>query len=96
MSNMKTNHTPGPWTLGNKRPMKPHMIRGGGEDIAYTIMNQAGEQEANATLIAAAPELLAAVEAVLDLNDLLPGFRSVVGAAFLGQLRAAKAKARGE
>ena len=59
---MKTQHTSGPWKTGNKYPTR---IIGGQTNIAATALpddesNPSNEQIANARLIAAAPDLLAA------------------------------------
>ena len=63
-----TEHTPGPWGCidtsyhaHDYRLTKPN-----GEPLPLTIVaNDHGEQRANARLIAAAPELLAALEALV-------------------------------
>ena len=96
------NHTPGPWTV-ERDPCHFHTassVRGGASDGAKfpgrQLMAEVGgfadvqEQEANAALIAAAPDLLDACEQVLiasedngDMDDI-----------DWNQLRAAIAKAR--
>jgi len=70
---MSTQHTPGPWTL------KPHGVIAGGktiqlpggeaqQQVAMACILDDGDQEANARLIAAAPEMLKALRrAVLAL-----------------------------
>lgn len=64
----RTQHTPGPWHIG----MKPGpMIYGErGEQVADMCaeMMEHGEHVANARLIAAAPELLAALRELLKIN----------------------------
>lgn len=66
MTNSTTNHTPGPWRV--------HAVAGliqeanGHSIAAYTGTSQ-DEADANARLIAAAPELLAALEHLLALNS---------------------------
>lgn len=58
--------TPGPWTLSEKRPEA--VISGDGNYIAdcgVSIIIPPAEQTANAHLIAAAPDLLAALEALV-------------------------------
>lgn len=65
---MKTaNHTPGPWAvskIGN--PYDQHAIYAepSGENVSVTVQGKA-----NADLIAAAPELLAALELVANVAD---------------------------
>ena len=59
-------HTPGPWTI---LPNTPHFVRAmhpaeGMQPVA-AVYHFDGELSANARLIAAAPELLEALEAVL-------------------------------
>ena len=59
-------HTPGPWTI---LPNTPHFVRAmhpaeGMQPVA-TVYHFDGELAANARLIASAPELLEALEAVL-------------------------------
>jgi hypothetical protein len=69
------NHTPGPWTLSFGGSITDHgfTVTNGADVIAerwpYYIRNQA-ELAANARLIAAAPELLAALEAAMRISDL--------------------------
>ena len=63
-------HTPGPWNvvLEDQRDYIGHYIDDGNKTIAETVCAEAGtvseEEAANARLIAAAPELLAALEDV--------------------------------
>jgi len=54
---MKTQHTKGEWLIS---PIHPNQIKGnaGTGEIATVSENRIGEWEANAKLIAAAPELL--------------------------------------
>lgn len=89
-------HTPGPWTI---LPNTPHFVRAmhpaeGMQPVA-TVYHFDGELSANARLIASAPELLEALEAVLpDLEHYVathgPGPDKRLAAA-----RAAIAKAKG-
>ena len=101
-------HTPGPWTVGNELLREDERpVHGGesGEGIIALVWpwgdDEVGEQdrEANARLIAAAPDLLEAAEAVIaewrryiedeiDVADMAQGSLTV--------LLAAIAKARGE
>ena len=69
---MSAQHTPGPWTwLRNDAcagaALKGCYVRGGGVELAMVEARPVASQsvcEANARLIAAAPELLAALEAI--------------------------------
>ena len=63
-------HTPGPWTMGNIRPGdKEIIIEEPSVSVDYDDVDHK-EQEANAQLIAAAPELLEACkEASIVLKD---------------------------
>ena len=93
---MSAAHTPGPWTI---LPNTPHFVRAmhpaeGMQPVA-TVYHFDGELAANAMLIAAAPTLLDALEAVIpDLEHYVathgPGPDKRLAIA-----RAAIAKARG-
>lgn len=73
--NAKTQHTPGPWEVWHRRPRHefsgglPEITGKGGTpviaDIRWNIVNER-DGEANAALIAAAPELLEALTGLLD------------------------------
>ena len=92
MSNAK--HTPGPWQVNNNDPLQVCDSDGekrGCSPIANT-RGKRGEAKANARLIAAAPELLAALESLLDYDNLGAYERANVRK----QSRAAIAKAKGE
>lgn len=59
-------HTRAPWIVVEKKtndPCYPHAVEGDGFELARTV------SRADALLIAAAPELLAALRALLDSND---------------------------
>lgn len=59
------SHTPGPWAVGDKRGVWAGpvvMANDGQRGVAFVC----GESDANARLIAAAPDLLAACEALCD------------------------------
>ena len=79
-----TKHTPGPWRVANGV-----QIRSARDQIAKVWMMRNGEGNANARLIAAAPELLEALKAVTLSTD------AVAYGAALHQARAAIAKAGG-
>jgi hypothetical protein len=68
---MNTQHTPGPWEVSNDHKPSPYIIRQDGRFTGFAsvkfhdfLKNEKArqEQEANARLIAAAPELLAALQ----------------------------------
>ena len=60
---MQTKHTPGPWSyIGNGDVVaKSDKYCGGEKDIASVFLTVNDEDEANACLIAAAPDLLEAL-----------------------------------
>lgn len=64
---MTTKHTPGPWTAGNGGPLKdwPEVSANGKVIARLFDLNT----EADARLVAAAPELLAACSALLKAHD---------------------------
>ena len=94
---MNTKHTPGPWHIG----MKPGpMIYGSDSsqvaDLRGDLLDR-GEAQANAALIAAAPEMLTALCALLAAID-CGGHEEVVDASnplCVKSARAAIAKATG-
>lgn len=65
----ESKHTPGPWFQQNDKD-SPYITTMSGGRIAY-INNRSGsgEQAANACLIAAAPDLLEALQEILDSAD---------------------------
>jgi hypothetical protein len=106
---MSNKHTQGPWTL-TADPLHFHSLTtviGGKASYQKNgppqqMIVQVGgfaewqEAEANARLIAAAPELLAALEtAYIALIGYLPAHRNDVTDAAIGAARAAIAKATG-
>ena len=72
---MNAKHTPGPWAVGHEmnseRPGSVPVVAmvrdslGGKMHVAF-VNGMAGEQEANARLIASAPDMLAALRGMLD------------------------------
>ena len=84
---METKHTPGPWAIDGEGTNA--MVRGADLTIVAVRHRLTGPtHEANARLIAAAPELLEALESILsDACD---------NGAYWDKARAAIAKARGE
>lgn len=61
----KSKITPPPWFVKHN-PKRLAVRNADGDYVAESIRGGGGEAEANATLIAAAPDLLAACEAVLS------------------------------
>ena len=90
---METKHTPGPWAYHNTPTPFIHVAAGGlpiCQIYTSTAHGQSmGEQFANAHLIAAAPELLEALQFVMTASG------EQLGTAF-EQAQAAIAKATGE
>jgi len=76
---MNTKHTPGPWTIGRIGDGTEHTapIEGAGKvTVGYVELHSfeddettTPEQAANAALIAAAPDLLAALAKIIDRVD---------------------------
>ena len=94
---MKAQHTPGPWSvskLATPDYAPEFAIHAGDDDLART-MN--GDSEANARLIAAAPELLELVRSAFDRftdNDMQPPNNAL--RVWLNEARAAIAEAGGD
>lgn len=98
-----TEHTPGPWSLqpGDTRVVQAHLASGYTQEVAICPIDLAlkeNSETANARLIAAAPELLAALElataTLIRLTSINPNKRnSIIGT--LDVIRAAIAKAKG-
>ncbi len=90
-------HTPGPWKVG--RDHDGSLKVGSGLDVAY-VLGQGSGAEANARLIAAAPELLEALERVAkDADESLmqhPDDLPAILAVTYKQVRAAIKAAKGE
>lgn len=88
-----SKHTPGPWSVGgsteyiNQLRIEPTIgiVFGAGDEI-----------KANARLIAAAPEMLEALEAIIERWD-TPSWKDVPHTAtYINSARAVVAKAKGE
>lgn len=62
---MDAKHTPGPWFPHVDKNGRPSVTAGGVERIADCWHTAAGDGNANAHLIAAAPDLLAALKGML-------------------------------
>jgi hypothetical protein len=64
---MNTKHTPGPWTAEAESELERRtFVCAKDHAIADCMMGYGGEDEANARLIAAAPELLDALTAIYN------------------------------
>lgn len=94
-------HTPGPWTYtdGNMTPVGPqYIIRGRGAAVAEVFAQRHTAAE-NARLIAAAPDLLAALRALANTADNADGnfaeYRHALRFS-VQQARAAIARAEGK
>ena len=85
---MKQKHTPGPWNIGINNGK--YIVVPVPEDSATDI--ECGKNEANARLIASAPDLLAALEELCADKYL----SDPINADRMANARAALAKARGE
>ncbi len=65
------NHTPGPWMIGSKVPRFVYGRNNGEPICTCDSMNESSAKQelANARLIAAAPDLLAALREIVRLAD---------------------------
>jgi hypothetical protein len=74
--NTQTKHTPGPWRVARQNPSPTTgewMIAGGKPGYLAEIRDcGSGDVTANARLVAAAPELLAALQQCADYLDCIP------------------------
>lgn len=90
---MSAKHTPGPWRVHNLRvepPPDPQRANGG-----WTVAQVYGpDAEANARLIAAAPELLEALAWFVDPNNDSPTLDEFDAAVDVARLAIAKATGR--
>ena len=102
---MSAQHTPAPWSVEvDHSSNSPEFIRtyvdGEMYDLASVLCDETGNATANARLIAAAPDLLAAAQCALaDFEGILPEFdpeREHPAWETLAELRAAITKATGE
>jgi hypothetical protein len=105
---MNAQHTPGPWAVAGEsyNDHEAYVIEAGGRTICWTAssLDDAGievitaEDDANADLIAAAPELLIALKQIADWDPSAapsePKGLSIIDAIDIA--RAAIAKAKGE
>jgi len=89
---MTTQHTPGPWYVDCQNESAAIGYRAIVDGDGYTVCNPSPMGQANARLIAAAPDLLAALEVVREYMDHAAdqfSYEDIV------QIRAAIAKAKG-
>ena len=93
MNTKKAKHTPGPWTTNNGFTILSAKGKTASSDVPNKTITD-DEAIANAALIAAAPELLAALETAKRMINDVEGhcFRG----ADLMQINAAIAKAKGD
>jgi hypothetical protein len=90
---MSSQHTPGPWVIHRPNDSERIDINAEGSFYIAEVIGGMTAQEANAHLIAAAPDLLEALEELEALGSLeLPQRRD----AALLKAKAAIAKAKGE
>ncbi|WP_334159592.1 hypothetical protein [Achromobacter insolitus] len=92
---MTTKHTPGPWHYQPGRDSRPPYVIRGAEGGFVVVGMTAERQEADAALIAAAPELLAQAEKHLAWLSKLTDWAGADDPDLDG-LRSAIAKAKGE
>ena len=98
---MQTTHTPGPWTIEKSTRTDHHIIAGrrwiatASNHDFHPTQEENERTIANARLIAAAPDLLAALEALVGEADLGEVDLDDDDRAKLEQARAAIAKATG-
>jgi hypothetical protein len=89
-----SEHTPGPWRIDPKSLHAAPIVRGSGRVIAkvlYDMGSEDAEVMPNAHLIVAAPDLLAACEAVARATGL--GDMTIAGQKVVAAIAKAKGKA---
>lgn len=89
-----TKFTPGPWCARFKRAR--YEITGTGGELMIQLHGAQNNAEQNANLIAAAPDLYAALEAMLQQFDADECHNSAADIEAILMAKAALAKARGE
>lgn len=91
-------HTPGPWIVEDDKHGILVLAEGAGLSVSVTIPGRkiTAEDKANARLIAAAPELLAALEEITAGLDESSDTMPLIRGAEVKAARAAIAKARGK
>lgn len=98
MSATKEKHTPGPWRAVLYKPSKDVWGSAEGGHLADIIPTFDGldQAKANASLIAAAPELLDAAESTLEWLQILKSQGELKHGSHIRLLESAIRKARGE
>lgn len=93
----KNHHTPGPWSSGAAIPITAKACDKSGFSLVFVNRDDKSEPEANARLIAAAPELLEALREALDcIRVYAPDYmHGMPRKHYVSQARAAIAKATG-
>ena len=92
---MNTQHTPGPWTVKKASP-QAGVITAPNRGLGIAEVFGGGETDtANARLIAAAPELLTALQHVIDQYDRARDFTQFMDGLDWKLIRGAAAKAKG-
>jgi len=92
----ETKHTPGPWSFGPNVGSRPfwEYIESDEVDVCRICQNNGRVTgEANARLITAAPDMLAALEAIVNGDDRTS---TTMPTEWIEQARAAIRKAKGE
>lgn len=101
---MSPQHTKGPWSAfkdigtpaGTLKVAQEHWLSDPfSAPLVAAVYGEEGEQQANASLIAAAPELLAALEALLGWHEAFPLAQGEAELPVVQRARAAVAKAKG-
>ena len=94
---MTTTHTPGPWTITDGQNHRVYLINHGRDAVGETVYTDT-RNPADARLIAAAPDLLAALKNILREHDALQMAEGRTGDRWPAttRARAAIAKATGE
>lgn len=78
------NYTPGPWTVevdhaSNTAEFVRAHLNGEAFDVASVLCDETGNATENARLIAAAPDLLAALQNALDRFESIPAHQDEAG-----------------
>lgn len=99
---MNAQHTPGPWTAGKYATRAQWSLRGDGDrrslglyDATKSSTLSPEESEANARLIAAAPDLLRVLQSLATFLS-RPSAATSVREIMLGEVRSVVAKATGQ
>jgi hypothetical protein len=97
---MITQHTPGPWFASRARNRRKYVFGPDERPVASGFSCRGDEAEGNANLIAAAPELLAALMMVMACADscsssAVPSKMAIISPRLADQINSAIAKAEG-